>query len=1011
MLANILIYGLLAILASRLAFAIPNTLTLQGKLTNAAGGVLSGSYTMVFRIYDIPGFSYYNVSNQTGEDNTAIQNITYINYTNILWEDNRTVTTDANGIYDVVLHNLSLLNFSEQYYLGIMIGDDNESIPRINLTSSPYAFRANISEGLNKENKYEVSVLNITGNLTLGESFDDALTVTTGRLNISDGSIKAAGNLTLAEKITFSLGQIIDNLVNGFLRISGNLNVTGNASIAQDTLFVDNTSRRVGIGTTGPYNELTVIGSVGVSGTLNASSINITGNAYFATASGKVGIGTTSPNDILEVIGNVRVSGSLNATNINASRLYARNGTAAAPAYTFIEDTNTGIMKTSEDNLTLVTGGASRLIIDSSGNVGIGTTTPNYKLDVTGTINASGLHIDGNANITGRLDVGTLNISGVTFSQGDLDVAKSLRVAGGANISGDLGVLGNIYGEIPDAYKKANYSAEYSSTGFDNENFTVRYDLRTDRFAIANVTAYLGDDGNASLLRTGNISNILLNAFKNENFTVRYDLRTDRFALANVTAYLGDDGNASLLRTSNISNILLNAFKNENFTVRYDLRTDRFARENVTDYLGGADINASLLKAGNISNILLNAFKNENLTGKAVNFTYANVSKDLVVLGNVGIGTTAPLSLLHLNKSDLLNTSVTNVLTLDHTNPNGVNLTGGIGVSMLFRASDNASQIYNIGNISAILYNSTNGSQLGAITFSTVGADVGDGSFGHLTERLRIDGYGRVGINTTTPTKTLHVIGDANITGRLDVGTLNITGVTFSQGDLDIAKSLRVAGGANISGDLGVLGKIGAGTLTPITTLDVKGKANFTGNFSIMNASDTLFFVDNTSGRVGIGTTTPSSDLHIFTSNNINSGSNFANRIGGLLIKHSSGDSGLLFDANQIEQIDSASDLFINVNSPSKTLINFGGGSVGIGTTTPTDKLQVMGNFSVRNQSDASKVFLFVSNATGNAGIGNTIPNASLDVTGNIFLSSASPIINVSGPTIRKSGNDIVISD
>jgi len=58
-------------------------------------------------------------------------------------------------------------------------------------------------------------------------------------------------------------------------------------------------------------------------------------------------------------------------------------------------------------------------------------------------------------------------------------------------------------------------------------------------------------------------------------------------------------------------------------------------------------------------------------------------------------------------------------------------------------------------------------------------------------------------------------------------------------------------------------GKVGIGTTAPATTLDVKGKANFTGNFSIMNASDTLFFVDNTSGRVGIGTTSPGSHLDV----------------------------------------------------------------------------------------------------------------------------------------------------
>ena len=149
---------------------------------------------------------------------------------------------------------------------------------------------------------------------------------------------------------------------------------------------------------------------------------------------------------------------------------------------------------------------------------------------------------------------------------------------------------------------------------------------------------------------------------------------------------------------------------------------------------------------------------------------------------------------------------------------------------------------------------------------------------------------GKVGIGTTSPTRALHVIGDANITGRLDVGSLNITGVSFSQGDLDAAGSLRVAGGANISGDLGVSGKIGAGTLSPITTLDVKGKANFTGNFSIGQTSN-IFFVDNTSSRVGIGISTPTTALEVEGSVNISGGLNVT--AGNVLLATTSGNVGI----------------------------------------------------------------------------------------------------------------------
>ena len=140
---------LVLILFSSFVFGIPNTLTLQGKLTNNAGTSQVGAFNFSFRIYDA-----YTGGNK-------------------LYESNLNLTTDANGIYDIILYNLSSLNFSNQYYLGITINIDDESAPRINLTSMPYSFRANVSEDLNKENKYEVSVLNVTGNLTIGEGFAD----------------------------------------------------------------------------------------------------------------------------------------------------------------------------------------------------------------------------------------------------------------------------------------------------------------------------------------------------------------------------------------------------------------------------------------------------------------------------------------------------------------------------------------------------------------------------------------------------------------------------------------------------------------------------------------------------------------------------------------------------------------------------------------------------------------------------------------------------------------------
>ena len=92
---------------------------------------------------------------------------------------------------------------------------------------------------------------------------------------------------------------------------------------------------------------------------------------------GNVGIGITTPTEKLEVAGKIKVT-ELEASDTVKAVAFQGDGSALTGKVSTTGDTMTGSL-TIQNSLTV------------SGNVGIGTTNPTYKLDVAGDIKASSM--------------------------------------------------------------------------------------------------------------------------------------------------------------------------------------------------------------------------------------------------------------------------------------------------------------------------------------------------------------------------------------------------------------------------------------------------------------------------------------------------------------------------------------------------------------------------------------------------------------------------------------------
>jgi hypothetical protein len=304
-------------------------------------------------------------------------------------------------------------------------------------------------------------------------------------------------------------------------------------------------------------------------------------------------------------------------------------------------------------------------------------------------------------------------------------------------------------------------------------------------------------------------------------------------------------------------------------------------------------------------------------------YTDATERVRITSAGNVGIGTTSPGVRLDVQGVIASRFSTFVYSTIDGTTDGNLYVTANAGT-----ANTTASNI--------IFRSSTSG--------------------GAITERMRIDSSGNVGIGTTSPATQLHVKASGNY-GAITSDNSTTTG----GGAFGVRKNGTIIGYLLNKG--GVYGD---------TTDDLALYAETGYNVRIYtNGSATEKFIVTTGGNVGIGTTSPAARLTAVGATTIigaaNCSARFSDDSGStLLISHPSGNNNTAIIVGNLQLGFATSD---GTTTTERVRIT-SGGKVGIGTTNPDDKFQVNGGNIRVSANTTSGTFLdIVPSGTQSDGI------------------------------------------